>query len=523
MSPRSSATPHEGKNSDGEVEESEETDGGEESEEADGQSRDAQGDSPVGGVIAEKLSGCRLAERLTTEIIRQLRKTVLLQITASGYSEEDVRWGITVPMMFNDEERRRVRRAAIAAGISAEDGRLVLALEPEAAAHHARIASVLVPGADGSVREDLTAPGRQIIILDSGGGTADLTAYENDHEGRMIEIGKGNGAQLGSNEINRRFEDRLLVDRFGKPELVAELRAEEPEAMLDLMEAWERAKLYFKPGSTETITLIIPAAIDRRLGATVRKRIARKQRGRTDAILVTPQEAQELFDTVVPDILDLVDEQLAEVAKHNEATAGKPAVVLAGGFTNSPYLQQALKEHIGDRATVVVPPDPGVAVLAGALHFVHNPQIRARRSRFTYGVSSSSEFDPARDPKEYRYVTSVGDVLCKNRFSKLVTIGDLVDTDKDAAGYYLPIEGDQDKLRLGLYTSTEENPRYVSDAGCCRIGEITVDLTPVNRLAIEDRGVSVYLHFGETEIRARAVVDKSGAAVSTTLDFATDY
>lgn len=53
-------------------------------------------------------------------------------------------------------------------------------------------------------------PGRQVIILDCGGGTVDLAAYQNDEEGRLVEIGLVNGAVLGSNELNQRFEDRAL-------------------------------------------------------------------------------------------------------------------------------------------------------------------------------------------------------------------------------------------------------------------------------------------------------------------------
>lgn len=463
------------------------------------------------------------AERLTTELLSRVRAVALGQITASGYLEEDVRFGITVPAIFTDETKQTIRRCAVAAGFSTEDSRLILALEPEAAVHNARVSGAKPPGDDDQPPTDLAAPGRRILVVDSGGGTVDLAAYKNDTDGRMVEIGIVNGGPHGSNELNRRFEDRLLADRFGKPELVAQLRDEVPEALLDLTEAWERQKLSFGPETVDPIALPIPTAIDRKLGASVRKRLARKQRGVTDTILISPQEMQDVFDTVVPDILDLIDEQLAEVISQSPPDSPKPVVLMVGGFSNSPYLQQALKQHVADRAHVLVPPDPSAAVLYGAVHFAYRPQTRARRARFTYGVAYSPSFEPGADPEKLRFVTSDGTARCANRFSKLVTVGDVVDTDEEISHGYLPIEGDTTGMAFHLYTSTEKDPRYVTDPGCLQIGSVHVDLTRVMRHALQDRAVRLYLGFGETEIKVRAVVVKSGEEVTASVHFASDY
>ncbi|MFF7888696.1 hypothetical protein ACH40F_47915 [Streptomyces sp. NPDC020794] len=105
----------------------------------------------------------------------------------------------------------------------------------------------------------------------------------------------------------------------------------------------------------------------------------------------------------------------------------------------------------------------------------------------------------------------------------LVTQGDIVDTGKVATDWYTPVEGHQDQLTVDLYTSTEENPRYVTDPGCRQVGRIKVDLRAVMKLALADRKVDVSLGFGETEIRARAVVRESGKEAACSIDFASDY
>ncbi|MER5972233.1 Hsp70 family protein [Streptomyces sp. NPDC002055] len=464
------------------------------------------------------------AERLTIELLSRVREAALAQITSSGYLEEDVRWGITVPAIFNDALRQSVRRCAAAAGFSTEDGRLILALEPEAAVHHARVRGARTPDEEDLLSTDLAAPGRRILVADNGGGTVDLAAYVNDEAGRMVEVGLVNGGRYGSNELNRRFEDQLLVDRFGKPELVAQLREEVPEAMLDLVEAWERQKVSFGPDTTAPIPLPIPSVIDRKLGAAVRKRLARKQRGTTHAILITPEEMQDIFDTVVPDVLDLIDEQLAEMASADSAPdAPKPVVLMVGGFSNSPYLQHAFKEHLKGRAHVLVPPDPSSAVLYGAVHFAYSPQTRARRARFTYGVNCVSRFEPGIDPENLRKVSSEGVAYCRNRFSKLVTVGDTVDTDREISDLFWPIEGHHTSLTFDLYTTTHKESRYVTDPGCEQIGRVVVNLKGVMRHDLDQRGVRVHLRFGETEIKVRAVVEKTGEEVATTVHFATDY
>ncbi|WP_399088165.1 Hsp70 family protein [Streptomyces sp. BBFR2] len=511
---------------DDEEEEEEYEEEDEEDDEPEGKQPEAdQVESAESGDCRVTLSGSRRknAEELITAYLRHLYDTAISQVTASGYSREDIRWCLTVPAIWSDEQKQTMRDIATKAGIPAEDGRLILALEPEAAAHYARVSGVNLTVGNLDDDASLMEPGCRFIVVDCGGGTVDLTAYENGADGRMVEIGLPIGGPHGSEEINRAFRDEHLLDRFGKLEILQDLASEHPDALLDLTEAWERAKLHFGPEESDPIYLTLPTAIDRRIGATVRKRLSRKQNGVTDAIVVTADEARKLFDNVVPDILDLIDEQFKEIENSVGPGSREPVVILVGGFGASPLLQHAVKTHLKDRAQVLVPPDPGAAVLYGAAHFAYEPHTRARRSRLTYGTQYSPEFEENVDPEKYSFTLSTGEKHCKKRFSKLVTRGDLVDTDQEAYHVYVPLEGTSRKLTFGLYSSTEPNPRYVTDAGCEHLGEITIDLKKVMAFALKDRGVALYMRFGETEIKARAVVQKSGEEASTTLRFRTDY
>ncbi|MEU6215570.1 Hsp70 family protein [Streptomyces sp. NPDC047023] len=470
-----------------------------------------------------EMSVRKRSEALIEAYLHCLYTAALEEISATGYSEHDIRWCVTVPAIWTDEQKQTVRDLAIRAGMPAEDGRLILALEPEAAAHYARASGVNVEASDGEEDTDLTTPGCRFIVVDCGGGTVDLTAYENDEDGRMVETGLPTGGPFGSDAINHAFRNRLLVDRFGKPEIVESLADQTPEAMLELSEAWERAKLDFGPDEQDPIYLGIPTAIDRRVGPQVRKRLARKQLGVTDAIVITPAETADLFDTVVPDILDLIDGQLKESENTSQPGSTQPLVLLVGGFAASRYLQHAVKEYVEGRARLLVPPDPGAAVLFGAAYYAYAPQTRARRSRLTYGAAFNCRFVDGVDPEDTRWTPSDGIDRCRTRFSKLVTRGDLIDTGTEARASYLPVEPTNRRMTIYLYSATQPDPRYFTEPGCQQIGSIEVDLSKAMAFAHGDRGVNLYLSFGETQIKARAVVEKSGEEVSTTIRFTSDY
>ncbi|MEI5036086.1 hypothetical protein RB201_35940 [Streptomyces sp. S1A(2023)] len=199
--------------------------------------------------------------------------------------------------------------------------------------------------------------------------------------------------------------------------------------------------------------------------------------------------------------------------------AQPPVVLLVGGFGTSAYLQASVEQHVADRAQFLVAPDPNVAVLFGAVHFCYEPHTRARRAKLTYGVRASMCFEEGVDPEESKYQDEDKRDLCKDRFSVFVHQGDVVPTEKEIDRSYHPIFANQDALTISLYTSDRPDPRYTHDEGCVKVGEVAVDLTKVMRFALEDRAVRVFMKFGETEVKVRAVVERSGEEASTEIRF----
>ncbi|MEU6647255.1 Hsp70 family protein [Saccharomonospora sp. NPDC046836] len=454
---------------------------------------------------------------LLTMLLRQVMQVMLQQITASGYDEDDVRYVVTVPACFSDYHKAVYRDVIKNAGLPGEDGRVLLSLEPEAAAHHARV-STARPGCSAP---GLMAPGARFMVVDCGGGTIDITAYENAQDGKMVEIGRSLGDRLGSDFLNRRVESEYLLESFGKAAM-DDIRESCPDALLHMIDQWERAKVAVRLDQEDDLTLLIPTAIDRKLGAAGRRRLARRQNKVDDAILLTPAQVHALFDAVVPGILDLVEAQLNEMEATQSDSDPSNVIVLAGGFSNSPYLQQAIKERFGARATSIVPPNPDIAVLAGAVHFCYDPQTRARRSRFTYGIDTAMPFEEGIDPESTRLKTPDGD-RCGGRFNIYTTTGQSVPTDAEVHHTLIPLFDEQKVVRFGVYATRDTQPRYITDDGCDQLAEVTVDLSPVMRFERHERAVRVFMKFGETEIKVRAELVHGGGEANAQVRFHSNY
>jgi molecular chaperone DnaK (HSP70) len=458
------------------------------------------------------------AKRLIVEYLRRVYRLAMEEISKSGYTDEEVRWCLTVPAIWDEYQKQLMRQAAVSAGLPSDDRRLILALEPEAAAHHARLAGVRTVGSTAGRRASLMSAGSKFMVVDCGGGTVDITAYRVDRSGRLIEIGRDYGDSLGAEFINKGLVSEVFASRFGSFDRLFEIVRGAPTAFDDMLDAWERAKLHVTVDLRDDIYLPIPAAVDRLLDNSVREGLAETQGGITDQVVITSEEAKAAFETVVPAILDLVDHQLQEVASKASSRASE-LVVLVGGFGASPYLQRRLADHLKERAEVLVPGDPNTAVLYGATHFAYDPQTRARRTKATYGCGVAWPFKEGVDPEWTRVVPPDGQPRCSERFDTFVVAGQTVPSGEVVTHNYVPLYPDQKAITVEIYRTSALRPRYTFDKGSEEVGSVSMSLEAVMDLPLWRRSVDVTMHFGETEIRVSGRLTSGGEPVETTITF----
>jgi molecular chaperone DnaK len=258
-------------------------------------------------------------QQISAMILQKLKKA------AEDYLGEKVTDAvITVPAYFNDAQRQATKDAGSIAGLNVQ--RIIN--EPTAAA--------LAYGLDK--KKDET-----IAVYDFGGGTFDISILQVG-EG-LIEVEATNGdTHLGGDNIDQRLVD-WLIDEFRKDEGL-DLRAKGNEMALQrLRDAAERAKIELSSVLETEINLPFITA-----DANGPKHLVKKlTRAKLESMV------EDLIERSVPPSKQCMKDAGMDASKINE-------VVLVGGQTRMPRIQQLVKELFGKEGNKSVNPDEVVAV-----------------------------------------------------------------------------------------------------------------------------------------------------------------
>jgi len=195
--------------------------------------------------------------------------------------------------------------------------------------------------------------------------------------------------------------------------------------------------------------------------------------------------------------------------------AGCKTILLVGGFSESPMIQNALRTGFPDKR-LIVPEEAGLAVLKGAVLYGHDPvTIVSRVAKCSYGIRVFRDFIEGTHPRDKKQ--NIGSrIKCKDVFARHVKKGqELVVGEPQSSQRYTPLEADQLSLVFDIYTSPEEDPEYTTDVGCLHIGQLEVEVPDKGK----DRGVWVKMIFGGTELTVHARNEKSGEESKATFDF----
>jgi molecular chaperone DnaK len=260
--------------------------------------------------------------QISALILQKLKKA------AEDYLGEKVTEAvITVPAYFNDAQRQATKDAGQIAGLEVK--RIIN--EPTAAA--------LAYGLDKGKDET-------IAVYDFGGGTFDISILEVG-EG-VIEVKATNGdTHLGGDNIDQRLVD-WLIDEFKKDEGL-DLRGKGNEMALQrLRDAAERAKIELSTTMETEINLPFITA-----DASGPKHLVKKlTRAKLEGMI------EDIIQKSVGPCKQCMKDAGVDASKLNE-------VVLVGGQTRMPRIQQLVKELFGREGHKGVNPDEVVAVGAG--------------------------------------------------------------------------------------------------------------------------------------------------------------
>ena len=229
---------------------------------------------------------------------------------------------ITVPAYFNDSQRKATKEAGTIAGLNV----LRIINEPTAAA--------LAYGLDKKEAE-------KILVYDLGGGTFDVTVLETGDN--IVEVlATGGNAFLGGDDFDNKIID-WLVSEF-KNETGIDLKGD-IMALQRLKEAAENAKKELSSAQETEINLPFITA-----DATGPKHLVKK---------LTRAKFEGMIDSLVGETITKINEVIKDAGLSKSEIK---EVVMVGGSTRVPLVQEEVKKAFGKELNKSVNPDEVVAI-----------------------------------------------------------------------------------------------------------------------------------------------------------------
>ncbi|WAQ98269.1 HS12B-like protein [Mya arenaria] len=185
--------------------------------------------------------------------IRFLKNHALETINIQGLQidEMDIHWVITVPAIWSDGAKQFMREAAQKAGV--EENNLSIALEPEAASVYCKYLPIHQLGQDAS--GGCFLPGAKYMVIDLGGGTADITVHKVEGDGSLCEVHGPSGGAWGGTKVDQAFM-RFVTEIFGE-DVMRDFKKNNMEDAIDLHREFELRKRSVKMDSGETTSMAI--------------------------------------------------------------------------------------------------------------------------------------------------------------------------------------------------------------------------------------------------------------------------
>ncbi len=258
-------------------------------------------------------------QEISAMVLQKMKKT------AEDFLGQEVKEAvITVPAYFNDAQRQATKEAGEIAGLNVR--RIIN--EPTAAA--------LAYGLDKQHKDS------KVAVFDLGGGTFDVSILELGDG--VFEVKSTNGdTHLGGDDFDKVIMD-WLAEEFRKDMPTMDLH-KDPMAWQRLKEAAEKAKIELSSSQETEINLPYITAVD-----GVPQHLVRK---------LSRAKFEQLADSLVERTLEPCRKALKDAGM---STSDIDEVILVGGSTRIPKIQEVVEKFFGKKPNRSVNPDEVVAI-----------------------------------------------------------------------------------------------------------------------------------------------------------------
>lgn len=416
--------------------------------------------------------------------------------------------------------------------------KLSLALEPESAAlycHEMLKRKLVAPYCESP---SLKKPPLAYLIVDIGGGTVDVSAHKvckTAGAGKspvVHELHQPVGNDCGGSKVNWEFL-RFLISLTNDPDLAKYLKGCDPEVnarnsyeLDDVVNTiFEEQKQMFgrlEESSHRDVVIRLPPIFLELYGESIhhslQRDISRQVVLERRSLRISSAKMVEFFQPAMSGILNLLSD-LLEALGDNIVEV----MYLVGGFGGCPYVYTRIKDMFGAWCQIIVPPNPELAVVEGAVLFYSNPSfIQARRADATIGKSVMRQFDYANHDLNRKKTDKTGQSMCRDLFQTIVEVDEILSHDFVYVCTSVPYSVNQRNMHIEIFSSKEkaEDIWYTcgernGDAG--KIGELVVDMPCA--VDASQREVEITFDFSHTEMKVTGYDKVSNTQVKTTIDF----
>ncbi|XP_076081198.1 heat shock 70 kDa protein 12B-like [Mytilus galloprovincialis] len=461
------------------------------------------------------------AIKVFSESIRYLKEHFLQMFTSKklGFTVKDVFFVITVPAIWSDAAKQFMRVASEKAGI--DSSQMMLAYEPEAAA----LFCSLLPEDQGIAK--YFQEGRRLMIVDLGGGTADITVVKVIQRVEKLtyieHVYRVTGGAWGGNQVNKNFEN-FLETVFGN-DVIDEFKREYLPVYMEMMSDFELKKKTLSTSGAKTgVVVKIGGELfqmfkDKR-GKDISEELKGKLKGTVkhvgDKLRFDVAIFKRFFQDCVTKIVNHINETFLK-----RGCAWPSAMILVGGFSDSPVIREAIVDAFPVIKNVVSPVATSLAVLKGSVIFGHEPAIvTGRVCRETLGLTLRRPYIPEGKTEKKTFKID-GELRADKSFQKMFSINEIIKLGQirtvDIQDIHQNKELRKQPKIIEVYASEDEDPKYITDSGCSLRGKITVN--PPNGQWPENAEGFIDMENGGTEITVRYRDKHSGQVTEEKIDF----
>ncbi|CAB4375331.1 unnamed protein product [Rhizophagus irregularis] len=434
---------------------------------------------------------------------------------------ENVLFVLTVPAEYSEIDQDIMRRCAHKANLikDKDSPRLQFTTEPEAAAIYCM---------ESKLKEyNLLKAGTTFMIVDCGGGTVDLTTRKlNGIEPLQLgEVTERTGDFCGSTFIDRLFVE-FLREKLGTSAIDLLIENHYGQLQYMVQEFCRRVK---EPFTGDNVLFRYDLDIEENapvLLQYVSKEVKDIMEEDEWLIEITYHDVKYWFDYIIDRIINMIHVQLSNSINNGETCS---AMFLVGGFSESKYLQQRIKqefqkENEENKIKIIPPNQPIAAIVRGAAMYglslknssnahrmdkLKRSVIRSRTLKFTYGIKILGKWNSQKHPPS-RKVFDDKTYL----FETFVKRGVEVEVDKEfPKSGYKPLNSSQKALKFELYKTTKHNATYHDEDGMELVGTLRI-LLPNGF----NHSITFGFSFGQMEITAFAKNETNGQNFHTKFD-----